>query len=131
MREKFEFNKEENEWIYFPFVISKDQFEKINWMKFNNEFNSILNRRNDIQNISVKSIKEYAKAIKFFTDEEFEDLEFGIFDITLNILDSKIVDFIVNYGVDENENSKIYWKDIYGVWSVYFKDDKILKTTRK
>lgn len=100
-------------------------------MKFNNEFNSILNRRNDIQNISVKSIKEYAKAIKFFTDEEFEDLEFGIFDITLNILDSKIVDFIVNYGVDENENSKIYWKDIYGVWSVYFKDDKILKTTRK
>ncbi len=130
-KDEFEFNREYNQWVNFPFVISNRDFHKIDWLIFNDYFEKVLRRQDKIQNESIDAIIEYAKDIKFFTKDELNDLKLGIFDIEIQISKSRIVGLIVSYGVEEDENSKIPWKDVYGIWKVYYEGERIVNTLRE
>ncbi len=131
VKENFEYNKEDNHWIDFPYVISKEEFVQIDWMQFEPNYDKLCKRKREIEKKSINAILNYARTINFFTDEEFEDLKFGIFDIQLNLNDSQISGYIVSYGVDEDGSSKIPWKDVYGVWKVFFEGNTIVQVQRE
>ncbi|MCT4639681.1 MAG: hypothetical protein N4A72_18425 [Bacteroidales bacterium] len=130
VKDRFEYDSNEQHWIDFPFIISASDFKTIDWDIFEKPYNDTVNSRHVIEEESVKAILNYVKEIGFFNKEEFDDLEFGIFDIQLILKDYQVVECVTSYFVDEDENSKIYWKDIYGVWKAYYKSGVIYKVER-
>ncbi len=117
--------------MFYPYIILSNQYDSIDWAKFELSLNKVEAKREEIEAESISRILKYAKELNFFTKEEYEDLEFGIFDIELNIVQSEITKFVTSYGIDENENSKVHWKDIYGVWKVFFENNKVIDVVRE
>ena len=130
-KEDFQFNKEGNQWVCRPFVISTNQYETMDWIEFKAFSRHFFNFRIDNERKSIKALFDYAKEIDFFTKEEFDDLGFVLFDVTLLMDGAKIKGFVMNYGVDENENSKIPWKDLYGIWKVFLEENEVKRVTRE
>ena len=117
-------------WIKNPFVISSQSFNYIDWGIFTKIFNDLAAMQSEINEKSVKALISYAHSIDFFTNDEFDDLEFLLLSIELEIKKSVISSFVVNYRVTEDENTKIPWKDVYGIWEVHFRDFEIVETKR-
>ncbi len=130
IKERFKYIKERDEWRFNPYVISNKIFNSIDWFFFEKNFEEFLKKQPEINEKSVEALLKYAKSINFFTEEEFDDLEFLQLEIDLLITKSFISDFIVYYCVTENEKSRIPWKDVYGVWEVHYQDFEIIKTIR-
>lgn len=131
-RSSFEYYDILNSWMYLSYSISQEQYDIIDYKELSDLINFSEKNFEILESLSQESILKYAKEIEFFSDEEFEDLEFEYIDTVFNVKNGKLVSFTRTYSVSENEETtKIFWKDVYGVWKVTFKGCDIIKVVRE
>jgi len=118
-------------WMYLSYSLTDEQYNKANYQSLSRLINSLENDTKYFETLSQKAILNHAKEINFFTDEEYNDLVFEYIDTVFEFNNEEIESFTRCYSVSEDEETtKIFWKDVYGVWKVTFKDREIINTIR-
>lgn len=130
-KQDFKYNAQSKVWINFPFLITDIQYEVMDWAEFDAFIKYFKVNQIELIRRSTDALMRYAKDIGFFSNEEFDDLKFTLFDVSPKIDNGLFKGFIISYGVDEDENSKIPWKDVYGIWKVEFSNNEIINVVRE
>jgi hypothetical protein len=130
LKEKFEFSTESGCWIYFPFFVSKTQYENCDWTTIETIFCGFLENQEFFIEEGKRALFNYAKEINFFSPEELDDLSFDNPECRLLFRDQTLSGFKLIYSVQEDGTQKIPWKDLYGIWTVDFIDRTITHVDR-
>lgn len=131
-RNMFTYSESGEEWYHLLYSITDNQYNNIDFKTLSDMILFSENKSSLLENISQKAIMNYAKEINFFTKEEYEDLVFEYLDTVFEDRNGILESFTRTYSVNEDEETtKIFWKDVYGVWKVTFNWGDVIKVVRE
>lgn len=119
-KDDFTFSKEGKAWIHKPFIISDQLYKRLDWETVDRIFRNFLDRREIMIQEGKRALFNHAEKIKFFSNEEFADLDFEFGEACLFLQDKNVIGLKLIYSVPDDGTQKIHWKDLYGIWIVDF-----------